>query len=282
MRKLQLIFIFAVVTACAHQEVLKVNVAQAPKIKVPVSMKLVGVVGREEISSNCSVSVSKSFSSDQILHKRVETVDFKTRMLTKTILENSGNLIQILNIISKKGTSSLHDLAYPELGEEIEFEFTPSAVVKHAGMYPKSSLFFVPPLPLPSRAVRENDNWELKSGWISEVGGLPLNLVMHAKFIDQKPCGEHMCMNIGVEGVVHLRADIEKKNGFGHAVSGRFLFEPVAGLLSWSEFVSDEHLQTEGAQAEVHSVLRSELVSPQGYRTVSREEPACPLEKVGE
>jgi hypothetical protein len=286
-KKILTLFILCGAFGCAHsQNVNKIEGESSAKgvgpqaIQDSVVLKLVKEEGRVELSNNCTKSTTKTFDGNQLLHKRIEEADFQSKTVTGS--GGSGNIYQTMETLSKDGSLNLHDFAYPEIGEKIDFEFSPEGEVLKAGKYPKSSLFFVPPLPLPHFAVKKDDHWEMKSGWASEEGGLPLTVTLHATYLNQKKCGDHTCVNIGVEGEVHMDAKLEKKNGFGHKISGRFLFEPKRGLLVWSEFLSDEHLQTEGARAEVRSILRSELLSPPGYRTISREEPSCPFEPMAE
>lgn len=269
--------------ACSHKPPAEVPdpkavPANSPAIpNSPLVLKLVGEMGREEVTKNCSVSVTTTYADGQIQRKKVEGVDFDVKTST-THVDKKGNLTQNVQILSKDGYVDLHDLAYPELGEKMDMTLTPDAQVKKAGRYPKTSIFYVQTIPLVTKAVKPGDEWEAESSWLSDTGGVELKSKMNVKFAGWKTCGDHVCAEIVSHGDVHMPPKVEKRNGFVHKLSGRFLFDPARGLVTWSEFASDEQLQAEGARAVVHSVLRSYLVEPHGYHTANREEPACPLE----
>ena len=63
-------------------------------------------------------------------------------------------LLQKIETLSREGVGLLHDLAFPEPGEIIDMEMSPEGTgyVK-AGHFPKNSLFYLPPVPLPKEAL---------------------------------------------------------------------------------------------------------------------------------
>jgi hypothetical protein len=272
---------------CSHgskhpiSDVVKPTVWPAPitfrPLEEPVTLKMSGEVGRVEVVNNCSIAITRTFADGEIRHKKVESVDFKVQTATTKALKNS-NIKQTVQTTWKDGFVNLHDLAYPELGESMDVEITPLGEVVRAGNYPKTSIFYLPSLPLPKKPVKTGDEWKSEHAWKSEENGLPLTVNLTSKYVGSKPCGDFSCAEITVKGEVHMPAKIEQKNGFTHKLSGRFLFEPKRGLPVWAEFGSEEEIQAGGARAEVRSTLRSELALPLGYRTTDRGEPSCPLE----
>jgi hypothetical protein len=265
--------------ACAHAP----QVTEPPPVTSftgAVNLLLKSVKGRKELTSNCSHTVTETFEDKGILHKRIEIIDFMVETLTKEVLAN-GNLRQDTTTIKRDGPGSLHDLAYPELGEVLDLELTPTGKVLKAGKYPPGSLFYLPSIPLPDHAVKQNEDWFTSNTWKSEVSGAPLSVELHQKITGIKKCGEHSCFNIVVTGEVHF-PKLPSKTKFSHLIRGRYLFDGESGLVPWSEFLSDEELQGGAARAVVHAKLRSELVEPRGYRTINREEPTCPFENTVE
>jgi hypothetical protein len=246
----------------------------------PISLTLKSEKGRKELTVNCSETVTESFEDKNILHKRIEVLDFRVQTLTKEILPN-GNLRQDITTTKRDGPGSLHDLAYPELGEVLDMELTPKGKVIKAGKYPPESLFYLPSIPLPDHPVKQNEEWVSTNTWKSETSGAPLTVDLHEKVIGFKKCGSHNCANIVVTGAV-LFPKLPSKSKFSHLISGRFLFDPESGLVPWSEFLSEEEVNAVGAKALVHGRLRSELLEPRGYRTINREEPTCPYENKAE
>ena len=118
--------------------------------------------------------------------------------------------------------------------------------------------------------------------WLAGQGDVELVSKVKGTFVGWKQCGTAKCAEIKVQGVVHLPSKIEQQNGFEHKITGLFLFEPTRGLIPYSEFVTDERMRGLEARADVHSSLRSVLIQPPGYHTISHEESACPSEKMEE
>jgi hypothetical protein len=280
------LFCFISLVNCAQNPTKPAKLTQAPlRIEAPtvnqpfegtVTLALKAENGQREVTQNCSKVVTETFDRGQILRQRTEELDFQVLTVTTGKLPN-GNLLQNIETIQRDGPGSLHDLAFPEEGEVIPMEVTPQGNVMKAGRYPKDSLFYLPSIPLPDHPVKMNEDWVLKNNWKSETSGASLVVDLHLKAIGKKTCGTHTCVNVVVNGEVHFPA-LKSKTHYTHKITGRFLIDVEKGLVPWSEFGSEEQVQAAGAQALVHSKLRSELFEPPGYRTANHEEPACPFE----
>ena len=127
--------------------------------------------GRVENIKYFSHSKIKSFEEQQLIREKDEIVEFLVE--SKSLASDQGNIRNILTTLEKDGLVDLHDLAFPEVKERIEFVFKPNAEVLYAGSYPKSSVFYVPPLSLPSDAVKVGDTWEMQRSWISMKNNIP-------------------------------------------------------------------------------------------------------------
>jgi hypothetical protein len=246
----------------------------------PVTLRLLGEVGRTELARNCSATHTKTFEKGRISHERVEGVDFEVE--SKTVSVDGDRMTQEVRTVSKDGTVPLHSFALPEYGETLELITNSQAKVFKAGNYPKESIFFVPPIPLPDHPVKVGESWVMKVWWLSEQSTLRLSSKVTATLLGVQPCGESTCADVEMKGSVLLDPPVNKKGEFNHSLRGRYLLELKRGLLVWGEFQSTERLQAPGARVEVSSVLRSHLVEPRGYHTLSRAEPACPLETTAE
>jgi hypothetical protein len=265
---------------CAHQ-VVSESPVKRPPLPSPLSLKLISEKGRQELTVNCSESVSESYVQDQIREKKIESLDFRVQTTTTDVKAGAKGeeiLKQTVVTIEKDGDGLLHDYAYPEPGENLELEFTSNGKVLKAGAYPKESVFFLPAVPLPEKNIQVGDVWSNTNTWKSEVNGMPLKVNMISKFVGPKACGKATCAEVEVSGVLHMPDKLEKETGFTHSIKGRYLFEPRQGLLVWSEFLSNEQLRGKGVRAVLHSTLRSELTEPPGFRTEGHGEPSCPFE----
>lgn len=269
--------------ACSHKSPAKNEASELPpQPQAPMTLKLVGEDGREEVTHNCSHTETNTFVNGNLSRKIIEDMSFDVKVTTlKT--DKSGHLHQVFETLSKKGPGDLHDLAYPDVDEKIETVLASNADVVKAGQYPKTSIFYLPQIPLPDHAVSPGDTWKTSRRWMSDEGGRPMVVSLEMKFLKFKPCGNHWCAEVSVTGEVEMVKKPSKALGeFKHLVSGRFLFDPIRGLLVWSEFASDEEMKGKVARAGVHSILRTELATPQGYRKGDHEEPSCPFENTVE
>ena len=266
-----------ILCSCAHTP--QPKIAELPtentSFEGAISLALKPQKGQVEMTVNCSHAVTETYEQTNILHKRIEDLDFKVRTTTKNILPN-GNLLQDTETIKRDGPGSLHDLAYPELAEVISMEIDPQGKVVKAGNYPKDSLFYLPSIPLPDHPVKQGEEWVSSNSWKSPGSDASLTVELRLKAVGKKRCGDHLCVNIVVTGSVTF-PKLPSKSHFEHGITGRFLFDQERGLVPWSEFLSEEQVKALGGRAVVHSKLRSELVEPRGYRTINREEPACPF-----
>jgi hypothetical protein len=242
--------------ACAQKLTVSDKPTENLNFDGTVDLQIKPEKGQKELTNNCSDIVTET---------------------TKEILAN-GNLVQDNETVQRDGPGSLRDLAYPELGEVLQVELTPKGLVQRAGNYPKDSIFFLPSIPLPDHPVKEGEEWISRSDWRAPNAPVPLTVELKLKAVGKKQCGEHVCINVLVKGKVDFPVLKKMKTEFTHTITGRFLFDPEKGLVPWSEFASEERVQGKEVQAVVHSKLRSELVEPHGYRTLNREEPACPFE----
>lgn len=241
----------------------------------PVFLQLKPQAGQVEVASNCYVAITKKFVKGELRNKRIEATDFKTKLITLKS-DKQATIQQILTTFYKDGGAQLNDLALPELNEQIDFILQPNGKILKAAQYPQDSLFFVPSLPLPSKAVKVGDEWELESAWRDLSTKMKFSSKIKAKLKGYSTCGEHLCAEIVFEGKMAVPEELRKAMGFEHKLTGRFLFDPKLGLVPFALFEADEQLQGKEAQVVVKSRLRSHLLQPQGYHTANHEEQVCP------
>jgi hypothetical protein len=254
------------------------KVTNVPQQEV-ISLKLSPGLGQVEVTSNCYVTSTKSFINGEIRAKKIETTDFKTQVTT---IKTGKEIRQLIETIAKDGGASLHDLAYPELNEQIDLTLEPSGKVLKAGHYAKDSIFYIPALPLPDKPVKTGDQWEVENTWVESSAKLKLTSKIKSKFVEYTTCGDHQCVLIEFTGTMDAPEKLKKEMNFEHKLTGRFLFDPVLSLVPYAFFEADERLQEKGGQVVVKSRLRSILLQPPGYHTINREEQLCPSETMEE
>jgi len=277
--------------ACSHKAVLNVGVpssgepqilatppkSKAPPLTFPLKLEVRGEEGRKELTHHCSTAVSSYYDRQALRRQKIERVEFKTDTLIGKTDPKTHDLFQLIATVEKDGAIPLHDLAFPEVGEQIDFIFTPTGQVVKAGNAPKGSLFFVAPLPFPEKPVVVGSKWRDVAKWKSLNNSMQFTAVTDSEVTGQKPCGISQCVVVRVTGEVHMPEKVERSNHFKHRLGGTYLYEPLKGILVWAEFASTESIMSGGDKVEVVSRLRSALEEPKESIPDHAEFPACPL-----
>ena len=255
----------------ACQTASKVNPTSKPtkssdlELTKPVEIKWVGEPGRIEKMKYYSHSSTRTFENQSIRHQREEIVEFTVQSKVVSSDRVAGLTAYEVTTLEKDGPVNLRDMAFPEVGEVLPLVVSEKAMVVSAGNYPKNSIFFVPPLSLPSRAVSVGDTWTMEHSWVSLNNGLKLelSLVTILKRVIQCPDGG-ACFELEVSGDVTL-PDMKSGQTSSHLDSkifGRLLFsEPHASII-WSDVRNRESFLSEGMRVEVLSCIQSQLEEP--------------------
>lgn len=228
-----------------------------------VTIQLKGQKGDKAATRFYSHSQTKSFHQAQIVKKKDEIVEFT---LVETIKHNntSSDRITVLSTSKDKdGVVSLHDLAFPEKDEVIEYIYTSKGKVLKAGDYPKWSIFYVPPLPLPDGPVQVGDTWEMTEEWRSMNNGIPLQVSLVGILKNVYQCGEDRCADIELSGDVAIANAPAVEIDFISEMHGRLLFNLDKGMNVWSLIQGQEDLRVNEDQTIVVSCLASNLLEPE-------------------
>jgi len=231
----------------------------------PVTLRLKGEQGQTDITRYYSHAKINAFAEDQKVKERDEIVDFSVSEKTKAVDEKNKRLTVVSSTIRKDGTVDLHDLAFPELNEEIEYVFDDLAKVFKAGPYPPESVFFVPPLPLPEEAVEVGSTWNMDHAWIGLKNGIPLQLQIIGILKGFGRCGsKDRCADIEISGNVDVIGIKKAAVEYRSEVWGRLLFSLDRGAVVWSEVRNKEMMRTPEESLEILACMASVLEEPRG------------------
>jgi hypothetical protein len=208
-----------------------------------------------------------TYEDHQLLRDRQESVDFT---VTTHVSDYDGKN-KILKFdeqaVSKDGTASLHDLAFPEMGERLDYEIRSNGEVLRVGNLPPESLYYVPSLPIPDHAVEVGDTWPMDHIWLSAKDGIPLQLRVVGILKAIVPCeGNKVCADLEISGnVVLVKRPTAPGTTFTSRVWGRLLFSLERGDVLWSEMRSQEVMDLNGDKMDVTSCMVSELKVAAAY-----------------
>lgn len=267
MKKLSLLFLLSL-SACAHR--MELPMVENPQTEIKLALK--SEKGVEDITRYYSHSYIRDYEGPQLVRERDEIVDF--RVLEKIMgVNKKGEITVLTSTTTKDGTVDLHDLAFPEKGEEIEYIFNRDGKVLKAGDLPPDSIFYVPPLALPKGPVKVGDTWALDHAWISLKNGIPLAVHLVAILKSIRQCGKGLCADIELSGSVEL-VGLKKEAIFNSSIWGRMLMSVEKGSVLWSEVRSRERMTLSGKGTDVLSCLVSGLEAPADLQ-ILKVKPVC-------
>ncbi len=223
-----------------------------------------------------SASHTEEFYENQVIREKSEGVDFIVQ--TKPAENAQDDRVQlVMSTVGKNGSLSLNDFGFPELKESIDFQYTPQGKVLKAGHFNELSLFFVPPLPLPTQPVEEGDTWEVNHIWVSQSGlELLLNVIgIHKGY---KSCGDSSpCLNMEISGTVKPASDRIVGMDLNSRISGHLLFSIPKGEVVSSEVRSQETIELPDRKIVSRSCMISKPTPHTDLKKVSL--PKCEVAK---
>ena len=241
-----------------------------------VKIELKGKTGEVADTRYYSNSRILTYEEGQLTRDRLEAVDFTVTAHTKAYDPDRQLLKFTVKTTRKDGAVELHDLAFPELGEQIDYIVRGNGQVLQAGAYSPQSLFFVPALPISEKPVEVGDTWTMEHTWISAKDSVPLKLDVVGILKNIVPCeSTKVCADIEVSGHVTLVAVPTNEGAkFESRVWGRMLFSLERGDVLWSEMRSSEEMGVKGDKMRVTSCMVSEIKAAADYKIKFSCDPA--------
>lgn len=243
-----------VLSACA-------STGGGPKGGLPSQVEIAfkGKAGETSQTHYYSNARILTFSEGQLLRDRTEGVDF---VVDQHMIDvKPERLIYNVTTVAKDGAVELHDLAFPELHEQLQYTVKPDGEVLRVSNLPPQSLFFTPALPTPKGKVSVGDTWAMEHIWASSKDGIPLKLQVVAILKDIVACEKtRVCADIELNGDVNLVAvPVMKGAKFASKLWGRVLFSIDRGDVIWSEMRSTEEMGLPKDRLFVRSCMISEM-----------------------
>ncbi len=234
-----------------------------------VEIRFKGEPGKTYEAKYFSSSRILTYSENQLVKDRTEAVEFTVKNEVKAFDPKTGTITFANTTVDKDGVVPLHDLAFPEKGEVIEYIIQSTGEVLKAGDYPQQSIFFVPAMPVPKDKVQVGDTWPLEFVWASAREGIPLKLQVVGILKEIVTCnGKHRCADVEVSGKVGLVVNPDRnKARFESRIWGRMLFDLDRGDVTWSQTRSREEMTSPTQRILVSSCMVSETKGESGYRT---------------
>lgn len=215
-----------------------------------------------------------TYSDAQLVKDRTESVDFTVASQVKKADEKENTLHISTTTVRKDGVVPLHDLAFPEKGEVLDYIVKTNGQVLKAGKFPPTSIFYVPSVPIPAGPVQVGDTWTLEHVWNSARDGIPLRLEIAAILKDIVTCEKtKKCADLEVSGHVNVMLQPNSPAKFESKIWGRMLFSLDRGDVIWSQTRSREEMAYGAERVSVNSCMISEMKDGANPRTKLECEP---------
>lgn len=240
----------------------------------PISLRFEGLKGHKDIYSVHSQTLVENISPDKLLHQKIDMVEFDVQTEIAKINSKNSTIEVTSRTVKKEGHLNLHDMAYPELDETINYVFDKQGRVLRAGDHASDTIFYIPPLPLPATDVRVGDTWTYEKEWKTQQSLVPmkLQLVMILKKIINCYRNEK-CVEIEWSGNV---TPTEGGLPIESRIVGYTLYRPKTGSQIWTWSRNEEKLKLQGVNMTVstcvHSILKSEKSKINPY---AKQAPVC-------
>jgi hypothetical protein len=232
-----------------------------------VDLEFKGQSGETTFSRYYSNARILTFEQSQLVKDRQEAVDFLVRSRYSGYDSKSKVMQFAVKTMNKDGTVDLHELAFPELGEQIDYVVRSNGEVLRAGGFPPHSIFYVPSMPIAGKPVHVGDTWTMSHTWLSGKDGIPLKLDVVGILKNIVTCEKNkVCADVEVSGDVTVMAMPTAKGvRFSSRLWGRLLFSVERGDVIWSEMRSREDSGIEGDMVSVSSCMVSEMKMSDKY-----------------
>jgi hypothetical protein len=235
-----------------------------------VEIALKGAEGDKSETRYYSSSRTLTYNGEQLVRDKTESVDF-TINTNYTFYDPKTSVLKFrVTTTRKDGKVELHDLAFPELRETIDYVVVgKTGQVIQAGAYPPQGIFYVPSIPIPKEPVAVGDTWTMEHTWLSATDSIPLKLEIVGILKDIVSCeGGKTCADIELSGGVELdKGIIAKGTSFQSKLWGRMLFSIDRGDVIWSEMRSNESMNVPGERFAITSCTRSETRVAKEFKT---------------
>lgn len=232
-------------------------------LKFPLSLQLKGRKSRSDVVDFHTESAVKTTSTDKISRNNIEVTDFTIKSETLSYQPKKNRLVQVLTATKKEGEMSLHEMAFPEVGEELEVAYRLDGKIVSAGDFSREGIFYVPRISLPEHPVRVGDRWKMQAQWVSDKNQIKMHLDLVSIFKRAIPCGRDVCADLEVSGEVTLPGLNSNEIQLKSSLNGRILFAIGEGVEVWSEVRNYESMILEGLKVSVESCLESVLREPE-------------------
>ena len=203
------------------------------------------------------------FSSKTLLYKNNELAQQsfkKTKLKLKSETRGEGKDAPLLvrnTTVEKWGDRNLHALGFPEKGETIALKLDPSGRVLEVEGMSKQSIFYVPPVLLPTHKVNFGDKWRETFLWEGEGIGGTLKTTIECQLSGLQYWKSKKVFRIEMKALSHLEDDQEFELS-SHS-RGYMLWDNEKGVVIYAKAMSKDTLIPKNGNDKIVTISKLQL-----------------------
>jgi hypothetical protein len=259
--RLYICFIFLLFGSCSGLGLKSVDQSKPQKIELSLIAGNLNV-DRYKTSSRISVHTKTSSGDKKLTEKKFETSSFNLNRQTIDV-DESGQATFKYWVTEVEGDVDLTNMGLPPQGKTLVEAVDKKARVLAVKDFPEQTIFYLPKIALPEKAVSPGDEWEYLGRWRSLKTGWPFEVKLNLKLKTWLMCGGLKCAHITYTGAVSLPEDSPlKQSVLDSEVVGEFVYAPVGHQFIWTYSKSEETFKSPSKVVSVDSCTASHQTSP--------------------
>lgn len=251
---------FLVLASCSSIPLKKITVNTPQEVKVEL------IAGNSNVESYKTFSNIKVYSlkdnTKKLMEKKVEMSEFDLNR--QSLLVNERNEAHFKYWVTNlRGDVDLSNMGLPPKGKTLLEVIDNKAEVLAVKDYPQETIFYLPKIALPKKAVQPGDSWKFSRVWRSLQTGWPFQIDLDLKLVSWVDCGGLRCAHIKFTGAVSLPSSSPLKNTkLESKITGEFVYAPNGHQFIWTLSESEESFVTKTKLVKVKSCTASYQISP--------------------
>jgi len=219
--------------------------------------------GEQERTEHSEIKMkiqTSHFSNNELSRKSIRHL--KVKIKTRISPAPQGGTFWIENTTYEKvGNENLHDLALPELNETMKLNLSMKGRVLDVIGYKKNSIFYLPPVLLPTKKVNIGDYWEGSFEWVGE-GNVPFKTRIECFLRKKQRWKERDVLKVEMKASTTLNKD-SKRIQIQSQSSGYYLWDPQIGTVVYTKSTGNDKVVFNDAKdyALTKTVYESRLLS---------------------
>lgn len=132
-------------------------------VKQSYLLALHGEAGKTEYSLITIQRQISYYEKKELSHRSIRNLAIRVRSEVESV-DSQGMWVKNTTI-EKEGQEDLHGFGFPELKETIRLKFNFQGKVLSVDKFEKDSIFYLPPIILPSTPIKRGDRWSDSFRW---------------------------------------------------------------------------------------------------------------------